>query len=100
MANDRFTFEGHFHLEDDELKKALEDAKKRVASLSEELDQANQKLGFFQDKFEETVKKYKYCITQKFEITEGENEVFIDLNDLYDISDLVEEQEELPNRGI
>lgn len=54
MANDRFTFEGHFHLEDDELKKALEDAKKRVASLSEELDQANQKLGFFQDKFEET----------------------------------------------
>ena len=46
------------------------------------------------------MKKYKYCITQKFEITEGENEVFIDLNDLYDISDLVEEQEELPNRGM
>jgi hypothetical protein len=52
------------------------------------------------DKFEEMVKKYKYCITQKFEVTEGENEVFIDLNELYDISDQVEEQEELPNRGV
>ena len=52
------------------------------------------------DKFEEVVKKYKYCITQKFEITEGENEVYIDLNELYDISDQVEEQEELPNRGV
>ena len=30
------------------------------------------------DKFEEVVKKYKYCITQKFEVTEGENDVYID----------------------
>ena len=51
-------------------------------------------------KYDEILNKYKYCITQKFNILEDEKEVLVDLNDLYKVVMPIDELEELPNHAI
>ena len=48
-------------------------------------------------KFEDALNNYKYCITQKFYISEKGKEIYVDINKLYKINLPIDELEELPN---
>ena len=48
-----------------------------------------------QNKFNEAIRLYKFCITQKFTIKEENEEIFVDLNKLFEIKEPIEELEEL-----
>lgn len=50
--------------------------------------------------FRDKLNLYKFCITKKFAIKEGEKVVDVDLEKLYKINLLIEEYEELPNSQI
>ena len=47
--------------------------------------------------FDDSLKMYKFCVTQKFKIREGKNEIFVNLNEFYKITLEIEELEELEN---
>ena len=51
-------------------------------------------------KYKEAINKYKFCITQKFNIFEGTEEILIDLNNFYKIDDSIDEYEEDPDLNI
>jgi len=48
-------------------------------------------------KYKEVINRYKFCITQKFNIFEGSEEILIDLNNFYKIDDSIDEYEEDPD---
>jgi len=50
--------------------------------------------------FNETINKYKFCITKKFVIFEGNEKIKVNLQDFYDINESIDEFEELPNHGV
>ena len=50
-----------------------------------------------EEQFKQNLNKYKYCITQKFNIQIKGKENAINLNQLYEIKLLIKELEELPN---
>lgn len=50
--------------------------------------------------FRDKLNQYKFCVTKKFMIKEGEKVVEVDLEKLYKIDLLIEEYEELPNSQI
>ena len=47
--------------------------------------------------YDDSLNKYKFCITQKFKIQENGEKIFVDLNKLYKVTLAIEELEELPN---
>ena len=46
--------------------------------------------------FTKALKKYKFCITKRFNVFEGEKEINVDLNKFYEITESIDELEELP----
>ena len=52
------------------------------------------------NKFIENLKKYKYCITQKFIIKKSAKKKIVDINELYKIDLPIEELEQLPDYTI
>ena len=52
------------------------------------------------NKFIENLKKYKYCITQKFIIKKSAEKKMVDINELYKIDLPIEELEQLPDNTI
>lgn len=48
-------------------------------------------------KYNETIKKYKLCITKKFKINEGKKDISVDLNKFFYSREVIDEYEEHPN---
>ena len=53
-----------------------------------------------EDEFDKVIKKYKYCLTKKFIINEGDKEIEINLNDFFKVKECIEELEEMPNHKV
>ena len=51
-------------------------------------------------KYKESINTYKFCITKKFRIIEGNNEISVDLDKFFKTSEPIDEIEELPNYDI
>ena len=49
------------------------------------------------ENYEESVNKYKFCITKKFTVFEGIKEISVDLNNYFGANEFTDELEELPN---
>ena len=47
--------------------------------------------------FNETIKEYKFCITKEINFIEKEENICVNLNKFFEIEELIEEKEELPN---
>ena len=53
-----------------------------------------------EDEFDKVIKKYKYCLTKRFTINEGDKEIEINLNDFFKVKECIEELEEMPNHKV